>query len=77
MSVRDEILVLLHHYYPVAVKVGTIRESLNRRFLPEVNDTLHVLWSEKLIEGTFTTEYKLTAPGLQAALEIRKKLSID
>ena len=70
LSTKDEILVLLHSYYPKAVDVSTIIGSLDRRHPKTVRNALRKLWEEKLVEGTNKEGYQLTKVGFREASEV-------
>ena len=62
----DELLVLLHSYYPEDVPRRVIRESLDRRADSTISKSLQRLWEKKLLhkrEGA----YRLTQEGHRRA----------
>lgn len=69
---EEEMLVLLHSYYPANVPRKTIRDSLDRRADSTVSKGLKNLWKQKLVhkEGN---EYKLTQEGYRIARELLQK----
>jgi hypothetical protein len=73
LSAREEILVLLHSHYPTSVALKAILESLDRRNAVAVKKAIRELWIVKHIEGSSTTEYHLTAPGLREAGNVISK----
>lgn len=70
LTAKDEILVLLHSHYPGAVQLSEIVTSLDRRNSEAVKKAVRELWVAKLIEGSATTDYRLTAPGLKKAMAV-------
>lgn len=70
LSAKDEILVLLHSHYPGAVQLSEIVANLDRRNSEAVKKAVRELWAAKLIEGSATTNYRLTAPGLKRAMTV-------
>ena len=72
VSVRAEILILLHSHYPNAVLVESLLNSLSRRRAATVRNRLRDLHSEKLAHGDSDSGYRLTQTGFAAAVaEIR------
>jgi hypothetical protein len=74
LNVEDEILLLLHSFYPDFAKRAEIGDSLRRRNATTVSTVLTRLYEEKWIHKE-KTQFKLTAPGLRRALEIVKRIS--
>lgn len=70
MSVRQEILVLLHSYYPEPVSRSALLVSLSRRNPASVRRRLGELWQERLVEGDSTSAFVLTDRGLRLAASI-------
>ncbi len=70
LSAKDEILVLLHSHYPGAIQLSEIVTNLDRRNTEAVKRAVRELWAAKLIEGSATTNYRLTAPGLKRAMAV-------
>ena len=70
LSAKDEVLVLLHSHYPHAIQLFEIVANLDRRNGETVKRAVRELWAAKLIEGTVTTSYRLTAPGLRRAMTV-------
>lgn len=66
-GIRDEILILLHSYYPEPHRSVDIQGSLNRRSAGTVRTELLRLYKDKFIEGTSKEGFVLTAPGHKAA----------
>ena len=71
VSVRTEILILLHSYYPDPVSLTTIVKSLNRRKPATVRNRLSELYSQKLAHRGKDSSYRLTNAGhAEAVAEI-------
>jgi hypothetical protein len=70
LSAKDEILVLLHSHYPNGVRLPVIVSSMDRRSSDAVKKAVRELWAAKLVEGSATTDYRLTAPGLKRAMAV-------
>ena len=68
LTMREEVVVLLHSHYPDTVAVADIVGSLDRRSPGGVRNKLRQLWSEKLLKGTAKTGYRLTRRGLEEAV---------
>lgn len=76
LNIEDELLVLLHSFYPTFVAVANVKASLNRRNEGSVTNALRELWRRKLVEGSAKEGYRLTQSGFKAALPIiREALS--
>jgi len=69
VSVRAELLILLHSHYPDSVPVSSVLRSLSRRGASTVRNRLRDLHSEKLAHGDSQTGYRLTLAGHAAAVE--------
>jgi hypothetical protein len=70
LSAKEEILVLLHSYYPEIVSIKKIVDSLDRRNIDSVKKAVRELWRAKLVEGSSSTGYRITVPGVNAALNV-------
>jgi hypothetical protein len=71
-SVKGEILILLHSYYPERVAVANIINSMRARSPGTLKNRLGELRTSKLIFGDGKTGYRLTQAGHVAAVaEIR------
>ena len=68
VSVRSEILILMHSYYPDHVELQHILNSLISRDSAYVRRCLNELKANKIIVGENTTGYKLTTAGHSAAV---------
>lgn len=67
-SVRGEILILLHSYYPHRVAVSDILKTMSARSAGSVRNRLGELAREKLLYGDSKSGYRLTQVGHAAAL---------
>lgn len=67
-SVRGEILILLHSYYPERVVVADILKTMSARSGGSVKNRLGELRREKLLHGDSNTGYRLTQVGHSAAV---------
>lgn len=67
----QEILVLLHSYYPDYISRISIRSSLDRRSNSSISNSLTKLWKEKLIHKE-DADFKLTQKGFSKAEQILK-----
>lgn len=74
VSVRAEILILLHSHYPDAVSVESIVRSLSRRNAGTVRNKLRDLHAGKLAHGDAKSGYRLTLAGYAAAIAEIKAL---
>lgn len=75
VSVRVELLILLHSHYPNKVKVTTILESLRGRNVSSVKKRLKELNSTRMIYGDFEAGFQLTVAGNAAAITEIDKIS--
>ena len=75
VSVRTELLILLHSYYPDAPPVETVIRALSRRSNGTVRNRLRDLHLKKLIHGDSKSGYRLTRAGHAAAISEIKALS--
>ena len=69
VSVRVELLLLLHSHYPDPLSVKDALSSLSRRAATTVRNRLRDLHNEKLAHGSARDGYRLTQSGYQAAVE--------
>ena len=76
LTVKSEILVLLHHYYPDRTAVSQLRLDMRLRTPKTVTNILSSLRKSKQIEGDSHRGYKLTHLGFQDALSLLKGLSL-
>ena len=73
VSVRSEILILMHSHYPDRVELQPIFNSLFTRDFAYIRRNLKALKANKFIVGDSTNGYKLTTAGHSAAVaEITK-----
>lgn len=71
VSVRTELLILLHSYYPDPVSLTTIVKSLSRRKPATVRNRLSELYSRKLVHRDKDSSCRLTSAGhAEAVAEI-------
>ena len=75
VTVREEILILLHSHYPDAVPVADVLRSLSRRSDNTVRKRLRELHAAKLAHGDAKLGYRLTQPGYAAAIEVIRRIS--
>jgi hypothetical protein len=69
VTVRGEILILLHSRHPVRIAVADILSSMSGRSAGSVRNELGLLRAKKLVHGDAQAGYRLTAPGHHAAAE--------
>jgi hypothetical protein len=69
-SVTNELLIILHHYYPNQIPLKQIYCDAKRRNKRQIGGGLGVLYKDALIEGSAKEGYKLTRTGLNAAFEV-------
>ncbi|OOG37113.1 hypothetical protein [Rhodanobacter sp. C05] len=74
VSVRDELLLLLHSHYPDLLSVKDALTSLRRRDESSVRKGLRELDAKKLAHGDTKSGYLLSTPGHQAAVALIQKL---
>ena len=72
-TVDQEILILLHSYYPKFISRTIIRNSLDRRSNSSISNSLSKLWKDKLIHKK-GTDYKLTQEGFKRAVQILRRI---
>ena len=75
VSIRTEVLILLHSYYPNTVPVESVIKGLSRRNAATVHKRLRDLHVQKLVHGSPESGYRLTSPGHAAAVSEIKTLS--
>jgi hypothetical protein len=68
ISIRTELLILLHSRYPEVLQQAEILESLSRRTAASVTRELRKLHDEKLAHGNQQNGYKLTQVGHRASV---------
>ena len=69
VSVRAELLILMHSHYPEMVSASKINSSLSIRNTPSIRNRLNELKKKKLVYGNPSQGYRLTATGHTAAAE--------
>lgn len=77
VSVRVEILILLHSHYPDPVPTSDILKSLQNRRARSVKNRLVELRNEKFVFGDNKTGYTLTSTGYAVAIEQIERIDID
>jgi hypothetical protein len=70
LTVREELLVLLHSAYPERVTRQAMCQSLRRRRSDTVGKVVMALWRDKAVEGDSVKGYVLTRPGYRQAKEV-------
>jgi hypothetical protein len=76
VSVRGEVLILLHSHYPEPVKVGDILQSMKARSPGSVRNRRRELSTEKLLYGDSKTGFRLTRAGYAAAMREMRCLEV-
>lgn len=77
VSLRAEILILLHSRHPLHVLVSDLKRSMNNRNGASIQSRIGELRLAKLIHGNANDGYRLTRPGYAAAVkEIRNTQAI-
>jgi hypothetical protein len=74
VSVREEILILMHSVYPNRVALQDLFRSMRARSAGTVRNQLASLRTSKLIVGDAKTGYRLTQAGHAAATEVIRRL---
>jgi hypothetical protein len=74
ISVRGEILVLLHSHHPERMPTSNIFTSMKARSASSVRNRLSELRTEKLLHGDAETGYRLTQAGHAAAVKEIQRL---
>jgi hypothetical protein len=75
VSIRDELLILMHSTYPDRTALPDILRSLSARNAGSVRNQLRTLRTDKLVVGDAKTGYRLTQAGHSAATAIVRCLS--
>lgn len=73
ISIRNEILTILHSVYPNRLTYDELITSMDRRSKGSVQKKLRELWREKYLEGSNQEGYKLTRIGYNEAIQIIHK----
>ena len=76
VTIRTEVLILLHSYYPDYVPVRSVLQSLSRRTPGAVRAKLRELYGKKLTHGDSRSGYRLTSAGHAAAVSEIRSLGI-
>ena len=76
VSVRTELLILLHSYYPDTVSVETVIQDLSRRNGGSVRNRLRDLHAQKITHGDTKSGFRLTRTGHAAAVSKIEALSV-
>lgn len=77
-SIKGEILILLHSYYPEYVIVTEIVKSMQQRNLGSIKNRISEMRTEKLLYGNMSTGFRLTQAGHTAATgEIERLTSLS
>jgi hypothetical protein len=72
-SIRGEILILLHSYFPKAILITDITRSMKARSAGSIRNRLSELRTEKFLHGDGKAGFRLTQAGHAAAVaEIRQ-----
>lgn len=69
-TARQEILMLLKHYYPEFVPVSQIHRDMDRRDASTVSNIIRTTRTKRLIEGDKDRGYKLTRTGYREATDL-------
>jgi hypothetical protein len=69
VSVRGEILILLHSHYPMRVRQPDILKSMTARSLGSIRNRMSELRTKKLLHGDAKIGYRLTQAGHHAAVD--------
>jgi hypothetical protein len=72
VSIRNELFILLHSYYPEWAPITKLRKSMAARNPRSVSNQLSAMSSEKLVHHDGLGGYRLTQPGHSAATEVIK-----
>ena len=75
LPLKDEVLLVLHSFYPESMLVREVEASLDRRNPGTVRRTIRQLWKEKLAQGGGAAGYRLTMRGYRAAVAVIQRHS--
>jgi hypothetical protein len=75
VSIRDELLILMHSAYPDRMPLAKILRSMSARNTGSVRNQLGALRNEKFVVGDARTGYRLTQPGHAAGASIVRRLT--
>jgi hypothetical protein len=70
VTLREELLVLIHSFDGKAIGVGALSGALERRSAGAVRSEVRKMWSSKLLVGDGKAGYQLTKTGVIAATEV-------
>lgn len=76
VSVKAELMILLHSYYPSTVPTSDILASLSRRDPKNVQRRLRELYNLKWVHGDSEAGFRLTQAGHRAATAELRKLQV-
>jgi hypothetical protein len=74
VSIRGEILILLHSHYPERIHQIDVLKTMAARSPGSVRNRISELRTEKLLHGEAKTGYRLTQAGHRAAVEEIRRL---
>jgi hypothetical protein len=74
VSIRDELLILMHSAYPNRIALPDVLRSMNARNAGSIKNQLGALRTEKLVVGDAKAGYRLTQAGHAAAANITRRL---
>jgi hypothetical protein len=70
ITIRDELLMLLHATHPQRVHIADILKSTGRCSPASVRKVLRQMWDDKLVDGDTKVGYRLTLNGVDAAIGV-------
>jgi len=70
LSVREEVLVLMHSFHPEPLTPAQISAHLDRRSPRTIRAVIREEWLNKLFQGDSTLGYRLTSHGVKEAVEV-------
>jgi hypothetical protein len=73
LSVREELLLLLHASHPNRVSTTDLLAPTPRRTAGSVPRDLQQMWAAKLLDGDAKTGYRLTLDGVNGALDVVRR----
>jgi len=76
LTVKEELLVLLHSYYPNFIDKKSINESMDRRAEKSISNSIKSLWDDKLLHRD-QNGYRLTQEGYKKAEQIISRLMLN
>lgn len=75
LKAADELLTLLHYYYPNYVPVNQIYKDMKRRVKKTVGGAIGALYKKIWIDGSKKDGYKLTTSGYTEASSLMRKIT--